>query len=229
MDCSHLALAGLHVRTGNLHGEHLPVHKISQAYPGAPTKRSGPRDELRLSGGDTRYTDGMRFPLIFLCLACLGRAGDSQLEEKFRSIPNPQNLREYMQRLSARPHHVGSPYDKDNAEWIAAKLKGWGLDAQIENFDVLFPTPNQRLVEMLEPVKFTAKLEESRGCRRPDVKSERRAAPPVSCLFDRRRGDRPTGLRELRCPRRLRRARAHGRFSKRRDRDRPLWRILARD
>ena len=39
MDCSHLALAGLHVRTGNLHGEHLPVHKISQAYPGAPTVR----------------------------------------------------------------------------------------------------------------------------------------------------------------------------------------------
>ena len=41
MDCSHLVLAGLHVRTGNLHGEHLPVHKISQAYPGAPTKGSG--------------------------------------------------------------------------------------------------------------------------------------------------------------------------------------------
>jgi hypothetical protein len=28
-----------------------------------------------------------------------------------------------MQRLSARPHHVGSPYDKDNAEWLLAQLK----------------------------------------------------------------------------------------------------------
>jgi len=65
-----------------------------------------------------------------------------------------------MQRLSARPHHVGSPYDKDNAEWIAAKLKSWGLDAKIENFDVLFPTPQDRLVEMIEPTKFTAKLQE---------------------------------------------------------------------
>ena len=65
-----------------------------------------------------------------------------------------------MRRLSARPHHVGSPYDKDNAEWILARFKEWGLDAHIETFDVLFPTPKVRLLEMVEPTKFTAKLEE---------------------------------------------------------------------
>jgi N-acetylated-alpha-linked acidic dipeptidase len=65
-----------------------------------------------------------------------------------------------MQRLSARPHHVGSPYDKDNAEWMLAKFKEWGLDASIESFDVLFPTPKARLVELVEPTKFTAKLQE---------------------------------------------------------------------
>ena len=81
-------------------------------------------------------------------------------ETKLRAIPDPANLREYMKRLSARPHHVGSPYDKDNAEWILAHFKEWGLDAHIEQFDVLFPTPKVRLVEMLEPKKFTAKLEE---------------------------------------------------------------------
>src|SRR5271169_5815390 len=81
-------------------------------------------------------------------------------EIKFRAIPEPANLRSYMQRLSARPHHVGSPYDKDNAEWILARFKEWGLDAHIEEFDVLFPTPKIRLLEMLAPTKFTAKLEE---------------------------------------------------------------------
>ena len=65
-----------------------------------------------------------------------------------------------MRRLSARPHHVGSPYDKDNAEWILAHFKEWGLDAHIERFDVLFPTPKVRVLEMLAPTKFTAKLEE---------------------------------------------------------------------
>src|SRR5436190_3112016 len=81
-------------------------------------------------------------------------------EAKFRSIPKPENLREYMQRLSARPHHVGSPYDKDNAEWILTKFKEWGLDAHIETFDVLFPTPKERVVELVEPGRFQAKLQE---------------------------------------------------------------------
>ncbi len=81
-------------------------------------------------------------------------------ESKFKAIPNPERLREYMQRLSARPHHVGSPYDKDNAEWILARFKEWGLDARIETFDVLFPTPKERAVELIEPTRFIAKLEE---------------------------------------------------------------------
>jgi N-acetylated-alpha-linked acidic dipeptidase len=81
-------------------------------------------------------------------------------ETRFRALPEPHNQRDYMQRLSARPHHVGSPYDKDNAEWMLAKFKEWGLDASIESFDVLFPTPKVRIVELLEPTKFTAKLQE---------------------------------------------------------------------
>ncbi len=66
---------------------------------------------------------------------------EQQWETKFRAIPSPENQRAYMQRLSARPHHVGSPYDKENAEWILAKYKEWGWDAHIEIFQVLFPTP----------------------------------------------------------------------------------------
>src|SRR5207302_7476580 len=81
-------------------------------------------------------------------------------ETKFRMIPTQANLRDYMQRLSARPHHVGSAYDKDNAEWILASFKEWGLDAHIETFNVLFPTPKERIVEMVAPVQFRAKLEE---------------------------------------------------------------------
>src|SRR2546429_6141050 len=65
-----------------------------------------------------------------------------------------------MRHLSARPHHVGSPYDKDNADWILAKFKSFGLDARIETFDVLFPTPKERVVELVAPTKFVAKLQE---------------------------------------------------------------------
>src|SRR5467141_2255775 len=81
-------------------------------------------------------------------------------EGKFRAIPSPDSLREYMRRLSARPHHVGSPYDKDNAEWLLAQLKSYGLDAKIEQFEALFPTPKSRKLELLGPEKFEATLDE---------------------------------------------------------------------
>ncbi|MBV8865784.1 MAG: M28 family peptidase [Acidobacteriaceae bacterium] len=81
-------------------------------------------------------------------------------ETKFRGLPSATDQREYMQRLSARPHHVGSPYDKDNAEWLLARFKEWGFDAHIETFDVLFPTPKNNRLEMVEPKTFIAKLSE---------------------------------------------------------------------
>src|SRR5205814_7950914 len=59
-----------------------------------------------------------------------------------------------------RPQHVGSPEDKENAEWILAKFKEWGWDAQIETFTVLFPTPKERVVELVAPTQFRASLEE---------------------------------------------------------------------
>jgi N-acetylated-alpha-linked acidic dipeptidase len=81
-------------------------------------------------------------------------------EKTFRAIPSPQIMRDTMRRLSARPHHVGSPFDKDNAEWILARFKSWGLDAHIEQYDVLFPTPKTRVVELVEPTRYVAKLRE---------------------------------------------------------------------
>jgi len=95
-----------------------------------------------------------------------GTKAQRQLESKFDSYPNADNLRAWLKRLSARPHHVGSAYDKDNAEFMLSLYKSWGYDAQIENFDVLFPTPKTRLVEMTAPEKFALKLSE------PEVKGD---------------------------------------------------------
>jgi N-acetylated-alpha-linked acidic dipeptidase len=87
-------------------------------------------------------------------------ATERELEKKFQDTVVAGNIRENMRRLSARPHNVGSAYDKDNAEWILARFKEWGFDAHIENFDVLFPTPKERIVELVAPTKFRAKLQE---------------------------------------------------------------------
>jgi N-acetylated-alpha-linked acidic dipeptidase len=79
------------------------------------------------------------------------------LEQRFKAIPDPERMRANMELLAARPHHVGSPYDKQNAEWILTQYKEWGWDAHIETFYVLFPTPKTRLLEM---GSYRAKLEE---------------------------------------------------------------------
>ena len=81
-------------------------------------------------------------------------------EGKFKVIPEPSRMREAMRRLAARPHHLGSPYGKDNAEWLKAQFESYGWDARIERFDVLFPTPKVRVVELVAPTRFVAKLEE---------------------------------------------------------------------
>ena len=99
-------------------------------------------------------------PSSFTGYSSQSSATESSWEKKFQDGIVPGNIRENMRRLSARPHHVGSPYDKDNAEWILAKFKEWGFDAKIETFNVLFPTPKIRVVEMLQPTKFQAKLQE---------------------------------------------------------------------
>ena len=82
-------------------------------------------------------------------------------EEKFRAIPSPEVLRSDMQHLSARPHNVGSPYDADNAKWLAAQFTSYGWQTHIEQFDVLYPTPVERLVELVgEGTHFKARLQE---------------------------------------------------------------------
>ena len=81
-------------------------------------------------------------------------------ETKFQALPDPDSLREYMRVLSARPHHLGSAGDSVNAAWLLQRLTSWGLDARIETFHVLFPTPRERVVALVAPRRFTAALRE---------------------------------------------------------------------
>src|SRR5437763_11979197 len=99
-------------------------------------------------------------------------------ESRFRAIPDAVNIGEYMKRLSARPHHVGSAYDKDNAEWMLARFKEWGWDAQIESYTVLFPTPKERVLELVAPTRFKASLEEPPVSVDPTSNQKTEQLPP---------------------------------------------------
>lgn len=81
-------------------------------------------------------------------------------EEAFDASLSAKNIDDLIKRLSARPHHVGSPYGLANAEYMRDLFKSWGYDAEIETYQVLFPTPKVRVLELLGTKKFVARLEE---------------------------------------------------------------------
>jgi N-acetylated-alpha-linked acidic dipeptidase len=81
-------------------------------------------------------------------------------EKQFDSSLDRNNLQTWMVRLSAKPHHIGSAADKENAEFIAGLFRSWGYETTIETFYPLFPTPKLRRVEMTQPERYVAKLEE---------------------------------------------------------------------
>lgn len=81
-------------------------------------------------------------------------------EKQFDAQMNPQNLDEWMKFLSSHPHHVGSPQDKVNAEYMAKLFRQWGYQTAISTYYVLFPTPKIRQLELLGAKPYKAKLDE---------------------------------------------------------------------
>ena len=89
-----------------------------------------------------------------------GAAKQIAWEKQFNGHLKATNLDEWMKFLTSHPHHVGSPHDKLNAEYIADLYKQWGYQTDIASYYVLFPTPKTRLLELTGKKPFKAKLDE---------------------------------------------------------------------
>jgi N-acetylated-alpha-linked acidic dipeptidase len=87
-------------------------------------------------------------------------ARQRQLESRFDASLRADDLRAWMKQMTAYPHHVGSRWGKENANFMAGLLRSWGYEVAIEEFQVLFPTPKTRLLELEAPVRFRARLAE---------------------------------------------------------------------
>ena len=131
---------------------------------------------------------------VLLCLALFvaawsqtaplrGYFADSSREEraweaKFRALPDAAILRADMQRARARTRITSArPTIRKMPTGFSRSFKAWGLDAHIETFDVLFPTPKERSLELVEPTHFTAKLQEPPGRRGPHFRSKPSSLP----------------------------------------------------
>ena len=81
-------------------------------------------------------------------------------EKQFDGQLNGKEQDAWMQFLSSHPHHVGSPQDKANADYIVSLFRSWGWETEIATYWLLFPTPKTRVLELLGSKPYKAKLQE---------------------------------------------------------------------
>ncbi len=132
-----------------------------------------------LAAGFLRRSAADNPPALFGFNATSSQA-ERSLEEKFDASLNPEDQKAWLQKLSARPHHIGSPYQAENSKTILDLFTSWGFDAKIENFQVLFPTPLHRLLELEGPHGYRAGLAEPEVPQDVSTRYAKEALPPYN-------------------------------------------------
>ena len=87
-------------------------------------------------------------------------AAQTKTEQQFDALLSARNIGATIKELSAKPHHISSPGGKEVADIIYNKYKSWGWDVKIETYQVLFPIPKTRVLEMVSPTVYKALLKE---------------------------------------------------------------------
>lgn len=82
------------------------------------------------------------------------------LEARFDSGLKDADYRGWLKQWASAPNHAGAPHNLENARDLQARLRGYGWDARIETFQVLWPSPRSSQLELLGPKPYVARLKE---------------------------------------------------------------------
>jgi N-acetylated-alpha-linked acidic dipeptidase len=82
-------------------------------------------------------------------------------EQSFDAQLSAKRVGENIKLLSSVPHHVGSAGGKMVASEIAKVFTAAGWDTKIETYQLMFPTPITRTLEMTGATNYKAKLKET--------------------------------------------------------------------
>jgi N-acetylated-alpha-linked acidic dipeptidase len=139
----------------------------------------------------------MRF--VYLTLAAIGFSGAAAadnivgfddagsvaqraLEAEFDTHISAAEMDEWLKRMSARPHHVGSAMGRENAEFMAELLASWGFETEIAEYRILLPTPRVREVELVAPTRYSAGLTEDSLPEDPSTSEIDELLPPYNAF-----------------------------------------------
>src|SRR5216684_5450785 len=97
---------------------------------------------------------------------------ETAAEEKFKSIPTPDEERRQHRIFTAEPHVAGSKRNNELAEYIRDEWKKQGLeDVIIRRYDVYGTNPRSASLEMIAPTHYQATLREAPLDADPDSKN----------------------------------------------------------
>ncbi|HLU05365.1 MAG TPA: transferrin receptor-like dimerization domain-containing protein [Woeseiaceae bacterium] len=105
-----------------------------------------------------------------------------ELEKAFDEDISAADQDEWLRHLSAKPHHVGSRAGRENARYIADLFESWGYDVEIEEYEILLPTPATRELELVAPHTYTALLEEDALPEDPSTSVRDELLPPYNAF-----------------------------------------------
>ncbi|MGD0163566.1 MAG: M28 family metallopeptidase [Candidatus Sulfotelmatobacter sp.] len=100
-------------------------------------------------------------------------AHQTQIENKFKAIPSPDEERRQHHIFTAEPHVAGSARNNELARYIADQWRNEGLeDVIIRRYDVYGSNPKSTFLEMTAPVHYRALLRELPVSGDPDMKNK---------------------------------------------------------
>ena len=104
------------------------------------------------------------------------------LEKEFDSKINAEEMDEWLKLFSSKPHHVGSPANKEVVKFVADLFESWGYQVEIEEYKILLPTPETRELTLMEPEIFHASLSEDSLNEDPSTFVRDNLLPPYNAF-----------------------------------------------
>ncbi len=89
-----------------------------------------------------------------------GSAAQRALEADFDSRISAADLDEWLRIMSREPHHVGSEAGRRVVDFAREQFESWGYEVEITEYEVLFPSPRTRELELVSPGYYQATLTE---------------------------------------------------------------------
>ncbi|MBV57859.1 MAG: folate hydrolase [Gammaproteobacteria bacterium] len=111
-----------------------------------------------------------------------GSQAQQALEAEFDSHLNADDMDAWLREMSSAPHHVGSPRGREVVEFVATRFRSWGYDTEIAEYEVLFPSPRIRELELVYPSRFSASLTEDSLAEDPSTSNVDDLLPPYNAF-----------------------------------------------